>query len=534
MKKYTIDLSALTKEEVSQIRDNATILESGCANVALYLRFSSDRQSEQSIEGQLRDAIAYCKCNSYRVTAVYVDRATTARKDVENRTSFLQMIADSDKRRWQYILVWKLDRFMRNRADSAVYKMKLRRNGVRVLSVTEHIPDNPEGIILESVLEGMAEFYSAELSQKITRGMRESALKCQSIGGTIPLGYKVDNHKLVIDHTTAPIVQRAFELYANGWTVADICRDFNARGYKTARGAEFNANSFKSMFKNKRYIGTYLYKDMEVENGMPAIIDDALFAEVGKRLKKNQAAPAHSKARVDYLLSGKLFCGHCGEMMIGDCGTSKTGVTHYYYTCSKRKRRGGCHKKSLRKDVIEMLVAKDAMEMLTDETIDEIADMAVNQIERDIRQDTQLPALRSKQAEIDKSITNIVAAVEKGVASDTLLERLSLLEQEKKSVARRITEEETQVVKLTKEQIIYWLSQFRSFNIDDEKCRRELIDLLINSVTVYDLPDGDFEITTAYNLTSQKTKTFHLSESSDMSSYAPPKKASPEGDAFFV
>ena len=178
-KKFPIDLSMLTEEEIDQFREDSTTLYEGAVDVALYLRFSSERQKEQSIEGQLRDCISYCKRKGYRIVAIYVDRATTARKDVEKRVYFQQMISDSVHREWQYVIVWKLDRFSRNREDSAVFKMRLRKNGVKVESATENISKNPEGIILEAVLEGIAEYYSADLSQKITRGMRESALKCQ-------------------------------------------------------------------------------------------------------------------------------------------------------------------------------------------------------------------------------------------------------------------------------------------------------------------------------------------------------------------
>ena len=208
--KFPIDLSMLTETEIDQFRDDPTTLFEGYVDVVLYLRFSSERQREQSIEGQLRDCIAYCKANHYRIVAIYVDRATTARKDVEKRVHFQQMVNDSSSHLWEYVIVWKLDRFARNRTDSAMFKFRLRKNGVRVLSATEHISENPEGIILEAVLEGMAEFYSAELSQKITRGMRESAMKCHSIGGHVPLGYKIEDHKLVIDPATAHIVQEAF------------------------------------------------------------------------------------------------------------------------------------------------------------------------------------------------------------------------------------------------------------------------------------------------------------------------------------
>ena len=195
--KLPIDLSMLTLEEQQQFIADSYTLYHGETNVTLYLRFSSEKQKEQSIEGQLRDCIAYCKRHGYRIVAIYVDRATTARKDVEKRVHFQEMISDSIHHLWDLVVVWKLDRFARNREDSAMFKMKLRKNGVRVKSATETISENPEGIILESVLEGIAEYYSADLSQKITRGMRESALKGQSIGGRVPLGYKIEISQLI-------------------------------------------------------------------------------------------------------------------------------------------------------------------------------------------------------------------------------------------------------------------------------------------------------------------------------------------------
>ena len=511
--KFPIDLSMLTEEEIDQFRQDPSTLFEGDTDVCLYLRFSSERQREQSIEGQLRDCRTFCKLNSYRITAIYVDRATTARKDVEKRVHFQEMIRDSEKKPWEYVVVWKLDRFARNRTDSALFKFRLRKNGVKVISATENISEKPEGIILEAVLEGMAEFYSADLSQKITRGMRESALKCHSIGGHVPLGYKIEDHKLVINPATAHIVQEAFELYANGETVADICRIFNTKGYRTAKGVEFNRNSFKSMFRNKRYIGVYTYKDIEVEGGVPAIIDKELFETVGHRLSKNAEAPARGKAKVDYLLAGKLFCGHCGGSMNGESGTSKTGAIHNYYTCYTRKRKHACDKKPLKKDWIEYIVAQDAMELLTDDTIQELADMAISQTEQDLRENTRIPELTDRMKETESGITNITKAIEKGIASDALMNRLVELEKEKKNLLRLLAEEEKYVCKIERSQIVYWLTEFKGGRIEDERYRRIIIDLMINSVTVWDEPDG-FRITTAYNLTSCKSKTFRIAPSS--------------------
>lgn len=525
--KFPIDLSMLTELEIDQFRDDPTTLYEGVIDVVLYLRFSSERQREQSIEGQLRDCIAYCKAHHYRIVAIYVDRATTARKDVEKRVHFQEMVNDSSSRQWEYVVVWKLDRFARNRTDSAMFKFRLRKNGVKVLSATENISDNPEGIILEAVLEGMAEFYSADLSQKITRGMRESALKCHSIGGHVPLGYKIENHKLVIDPATAHIVQEAFQLYANGETIADICRIFNSKGYLTAKGVPFNRSSFKAIFRNERYIGIYKYKDLKIEDGIPAIIDKPLFETVRSRLSENAQAPARGKAKVDYLLAGKLFCGHCGASMNGESGTSRTGAVHNYYACYTRKRQKACDKKPLKKDGIEWAVAQDAMELLTDEVIEELADMAISQSDRDLKENTRIPELTAKRNEVEGAIANITKAIEKGVASDTLLSRLTELEKQKKTLSREIQEEGKCIYQIDRHQVIFWLEKFKGGNIEDEQFRRLLIDLLVNSVTVWDEPDG-FRITTAYNLTSCKSKTFRISADitpgSDLRGLAPPKR----------
>lgn len=509
--KFPIDLSMLTDLEIQQFVDDPSTLYDGDIDVCLYLRFSSERQGEQSIEGQLRDCREYCKRNSFRIVAIYVDRAKTARQKVEKRVFFQQMVQDSAKRAWKMVVVWKLDRFSRNRTDSAIYKSRLRKNGVRVMSATESITDSPEGIILESVLEGMAEFYSAELSQKITRGMRESALKHQNVGGHVPLGYRIENKKLVINPVTAPIVLEAFTRYADGESVADICARFNDLGYKTAKGAEFNKNSFHAMFRNERYIGTYTYKDIREEGVIPAIVPQEVWERVQDRLKENSLAPARGKALVDYMLVGKLFCGHCDSMMVGESGTGKSGKKYNYYTCAGRKRKKNCRKRPLKKDWFEALVAEDTKALLTDELINELADMAIQQSEKDLQNNTIIPELEAKLSETSSGISNIISMVEKGIASETLARRLTELEKEKRDLERRLVKEKKNIVVLEKPHIVHWLKQFQSGNIDDPDFRRKLIDLLVNSVTVWDGPDDDeLTITYVYNLTEGNRKTVRV------------------------
>ena len=162
----------------------------------IYARYSSDNQREESIEGQLRDCNEYAKYNDIEIVGTYIDRAFSAKTD--DRPDFQRMIADSGKKLFDLVLVWKLDRFARNRYDSAFYRYNLKKNKVKLVSVKENISDGPESIILESMIEGIAEYYSANLSQNVKRGFRENALKGKWNGGAVPIGYKIVDHKLTI------------------------------------------------------------------------------------------------------------------------------------------------------------------------------------------------------------------------------------------------------------------------------------------------------------------------------------------------
>ena len=146
----------------------------------IYARYSSDNQREESIEGQIRECTAYAEKNGITVVKHYIDRAFSAKTD--NRPEFQQMIKDSGKKLFDVVLVWKFDRFARNRFDSANYKMILKKNGVHLISVMEPIAEGSQGILVETLLEGMAEYYSAELSEKVIRGQTENALKGKCTG----------------------------------------------------------------------------------------------------------------------------------------------------------------------------------------------------------------------------------------------------------------------------------------------------------------------------------------------------------------
>ena len=534
MQTIPIDLSALTASEQRQFAENPSALSTDCDVVCcLYMRYSSDRQTEQSIEGQLRELLTFCHRNRYRVAAIYVDRAISAHASMEKRPSFQQMLSDSARAQWKTVLVYKLDRFARNREDSAIARMRLRKNGCNVESAKEGISKNPEGVILEALLEGMAEYYSLELSQKITRGMRESAIKGNCLGGQIPLGYKIENKKYVIDPLTAPLVVEAFSRYGDGETAASICADFNARGYRTASGTLFNKSSFKNIFRNEKYIGIYKYKEMRQEGVIPRIITDDAWIAVQSRLKINEAAPAHGKAKAVYLLAGKIFCGHCGAPMTGECGRGKSGRVYNYYSCAARKHHNSCDKKPVPKDWIEDVVAQDALNVLTDEIIEFVAEVAAQQSEEEIQKNTKIPAIRQQISDLESKIRNLTKAIETAsVAPDSIVSRIAELETQKKALTAQLSEEERGVIPLRKETVIYYLRAVREKAIPLETQKPMLIDMLVNSVTVYDDEPGFLKFITAYRLTQIPTKTYRVpvpstSSCSDMGPNALPLDANP-------
>ena len=263
----------------------------------IYARYSSDNQREESIEGQIRECTAFAEKNGITILRHYIDRAFSAKTD--NRPEFQNMIKDSGKRLFDMVIVWKLDRFARNRYDSARYKATLKKNGVKVVSATEVISDGAEGIILESVLEGYAEYYSADLSEKVVQGMTENALKTKYNGGTLPIGYQIDSDQCFqLDPLTAPFVREAFQRYDEGATMTQIRDWLNAQGVKNTRGQKMTYNSIQHLLNNRRYIGEYTYRDIVVPDGIPAIVPQDLFDRVQEKLAKNKKAPAQGRGRL--------------------------------------------------------------------------------------------------------------------------------------------------------------------------------------------------------------------------------------------
>ncbi|MCQ2442236.1 MAG: recombinase family protein [Oscillospiraceae bacterium] len=449
----------------------------------IYARYSSDNQREESIEGQLRECKDYAERNGYSIVGTYIDRAFSAKTD--QRPDFQRMIKDSAKKLFDTVIVWKLDRFARDRYDSARYKNTLKKNGVKVVSAMERISEGPEGIILEAVLEGMAEYYSADLAEKVVRGHTENALKCKCNGGSVAFGLMLDKEQhYVPDPLLAPIVLEVFERYAAGETIKQLCMDLDDRQIRSIKGNRIGFDTMRRMLSNRKYIGEYKYRDIVVPDAFPAIVPKDLFDRVQEMRVKNQKASARHKAENLYLLSTKLFCGKCGSAMDGECGTSSTGKRYNYYKCQSAKKKQGCHKKAISKEWIENLVVKETMFKLNNsEILNSIAD-AVLQLQG--KSNPTLPILETELRQVNADIQNIVNAVQAGMFSKALADRMNQLEAQKCDLEARIIEEKIAKPVFTREQILCWLERYRYLDTSSRKQREWLVRCFIKAVYVYD------------------------------------------------
>ena len=491
----------------------------------IYARYSSDNQREESIEGQIRECTAYAEKNGITVVKHYIDRALSAKTD--NRPDFQQMIKDSEKRLFDIVLVWKLDRFARNRYDSAHYEYQLERNHVKLVSATEPISDSPAGIMVKSMLTGMAEYYSAELSEKVVRGMTENVLKGKYNGGTIPIGFKVDEEKFFqIDPLKAPFVVEAFQRYNDGATMKELMNWLNDSGVTTNRNQKFTYNSVQTMLTNKRYIGENHFKDIVMPDSIPAIVDKDLFEEVQQKIKKNSRAPARHKAEDDYLLTTKLFCGMCGAMMFGECGTGRNKVVHHYYKCATAKRFKTCKKKTVRKEWLEDLVIAETMKLIQDDAV--IDAIVAEVMELQDQENTTLPLLEKQMREVENGIENMLNAIQAGVLTNSTKSRLEKLEAQQKELAIRIAEEKIARPRLSENQVRFWLTRFRKLDPNVKSHRETLINTFVNAVYLY-----DEKVLITFNY-KDGTKTITFDEiaakdapegnGSDLGCFAPPKK----------
>ena len=374
--------------------------------------------------------------------------------------------------------VYKFDRFSRNKYETAIYKKALRDNGVKVISATEHIPDSPEGIIFESMLEGYAEYYSAELSQKVRRGMNETRLKGNYTGGHILYGYKKQDKKLIIDEERAEVVRFIFEQYSIGVHVKNILLELDRRGV-TYKGKPFVRSTVYNILKNEKYAGIYHFNGQVIENMFPQIVPTDIFEKVRAKVQKNHYGKRSTETV--YLLRNKLKCGYCGQSVNAECGTSQNGEKKYYYKCLGRKHNS-CKKSVIRKDILEKLVLdKIVSELNRPQIMNAIVANLMQMQEQQAKEASALNMILKEKRQTDTALNNLMAAIEQGIISNTTNKRLHELESKQEELERQMLIEKNKLALQLSEDTV------RKFYTDALKAEPKLlIDCLIKEIILYD------------------------------------------------
>ena len=446
----------------------------------IYSRYSAGpEQTVQSIEGQLRVCKNYIASHGWEFVRYYADEHISGRTD--RRPQFQEMISAAERGEFDVLVVYSTDRFSRNKFDSINYKKKLKDLGIRIAYAAENIPDGPEGILLESLMEGWAEYYSEELSRKVKRGMQETARKGKSNGGRRTFGYRTDEEgNLVIDEEEAQAVREVFKLIASGETIVSAVEWLHDNGYVSTIGKPHTHNSVRKMLANKRYLGIYVWDQVEIEGGCPAIIDKTTFYEVQQRFEENKRVMP--KNRIKFLLSGKLYCGNCGKPMSGCSGTSKTGTVYAYYRCR------GKDIKNIPKEALEDAVASQTSAFFNSSSeMDQLVDMLYYYLARKNAPEEKYGTPKMRISELKRQKDNLVTVIAQ-TGNASLVSKLSEVEAELVRLEELQEQEKKRKKTFTKEELRLSLEAFldRVDRLDPETSDRRIIDALVKEVWVYD------------------------------------------------
>lgn len=468
-------------------------------NSVIYARFSSYGQNEQSIESQVRACKEYAESKGLNVIGLYSDKAKSGTND--NRPDFQRMMKDAQLGTFGYIIVYMFDRFARNRRDSIMYKEMLKdKFGIKVLSALEPISDDEGGEFYEMFLEWNAEKYSKRLSKRVKDGLDTSVANGTFCGGFLIYGYKIDlepvsgkagkyTKRISVNTEEAEILRYAFGQYDKGITKKEIAQALNSQGYRF-KGKLFTGKTFDRYLTNEKYTGEFTFGGRVCTNMYPQIIDKALFQRVQERLNANRyVAGGEATAKEPYLLTGKLYCGHCGTEMVADGGTSKQGKQHHYYTCKKR-RKHECDKRRENKNALEEYVVSCVVDFLSDKENAEIAATDVLNYYDKRTDENNLKSIASKIANVNKEVEKLTDAFVN--AKSALLQ--NSIEKKMEEYEILLNDLHTQQsklelergYKLTKKDILYFIEILLKGDKSDKEYRKKIIDNLVSQVYVSD------------------------------------------------
>ena len=456
---------------------------------ALYARVSNDRQDvDLSVSAQLRGLKDYARANGYSVAREYVDEAESGR--VADRPEFREMIEEGSqpKAPFEVILVWKFSRFTRKREHAVAFKSMLRRKGIRVVSITEHADDSPTGKLMEAIIESVDEFYSENLAQDVTRGMREAASRGFFLASKAPFGYKrvkvsdgvKERPTLEVDPVTAPVVKEIFERSLRGSGLKEICKTLNDRGI-TNRGKRWYKGGLHYLLTNEAYTGTAVWgrtskgekslDPVRVEGPWPALVSRELFDEVQQAMK-DRAPKVQRPARVGsrFLLSGLLKCGVCGRPYRAQ--GAKSGQ-FAYYICGTlfTEGAGTCTARYLNAPRVEEFVVEKIRErILTEETIVALVTLVAEEIDAMAGElSSRLEVVEAELGDVRNRLEKLYDAIETSeLTLEVLSPRIFLLRhrEEQLEAARDDAErqlEQRRVELPNTEEIKEYVADFRDF-----------------------------------------------------------------------
>lgn len=498
-----------------------------------YYRYSSEMQTENSIEAQ-RDAVQrYARENGITIIKEFIDREKSGKTD--NRPEFLEMISALKKGtlKVDYVLWHKFDRFARNRTDAAIYRREIRRLGIKPIAVDQPLdPETrPEDVIMEGLLDAMAEYYSRNLAQETMKGLKVVAQKCQFTGGWAPYGFSIKNKKYIINEAEAPAIRMIFELAVKGISYRNIVDELNKAGYRTRKGNKFDANSIHDILRNPKYAGIYVYNKSSKRNpdgsrnwrkqkskdeqiiipgGVPAIVDEEIFWKVQKMLdsRKYRINPRQKEKGVLYILTGKTYCGDCGAPITGTSQYRvKGGPVYRYYMCTDKQKncsKSKCSSTRWPKEKTEKIILWEIRKELTNPHLSEYLYKLYK--ERVKKQNNQQERMLKEIQSLTDRINRLLDLVEIGSGDISIAsERISQYTKRKKELEYELAKA-AEHVEYTAEHFQMYLAHV-SKNLDadmDPYSAKKIIDTYVEKIILY--PDNRVEVILKITLPPNNSK----------------------------
>lgn len=402
-------------------------------NAVIYARFSSDRQTEMSIDAQVRACTDYALQNGITITGIYKDEAISGKSTI-NRAEYQKMLRHAQAHKFDAILIHKYDRIARNLGDHINLANKLNDLGISLIAVAQNFGEGKEAKLMKGIQWILSEYYIDNLAEEVRKGHKELAIKGLHNGGYAPFGYDIVDQKYVINPVEAEYVKRIFINASLLRGYNDILKEMQDAGITGKRGKLFSRSSITDILHNEKYTGVYIYSPIEeksrsnrrakpnairVDGAIPPIISKELFNEVQRIMETRK-----QNGKTKYRCSGLVYC-ECGAKMHINTAKRK-GKVYSRYMCSKK-----CGAKTIRTEVVDNLVDIYLKELFSEENrkiiTKEINDYVKNeeQMLKDF-EETRKTKIAEKQTEID----NLLANMSKANISDDVMERINLHIQE--------------------------------------------------------------------------------------------------------